>query len=382
VLLYASCNGTWCGAIRCLLSSDTIFIEEAIVAEFARRRYILTHLLLAAVSTFASELQWIRLQVSDDAAHAAAAYTGLGMTDPPAEQWAEAGWHPRVDGPASCRHRILYAPVAQLRAAAAERTAGTPPPEMAVVALGCADAGVTALDVRSARAAADAALLAMRKATAESTRLWRLECDRLRSGDTVDPAHVRRTKAVFDRARQASLAYSDAVDSLAIVERMAVAAGGEAAAATASDGVATATSGGDGDLALASQADEAAVGGRARGDGGGPAGGAGGGAAMAMQGDEAMMGGGASGGGDEPAGSSSDGAAVAMQIDEAMAGGSSGDGAAADEAAAGGGAAGEGGGGAGGPIRQPRRRAALLSRAARRAMRATRAREGEPGGGS
>ena len=238
MLLYASCNGTWCGAIRCLLSSDTIFIEEAIVAEFARRRYILTHLLLAAVSTFASELQWIRLQVSDDAAHAAAAYTGLGMTDPPAEQWAEAGWHPRVDGPASCRHRILYAPVAQLRAAAAERTAGTPPPEMAVVALGCADAGVTALDVRSARAAADAALLAMRKATAESTRLWRLECDRLRSGDTVDPAHVRKTKAVFDRARQASLAYSDAADSLAIVERMAVAADGEAAAAAASDGVA------------------------------------------------------------------------------------------------------------------------------------------------
>ena len=34
---------------------------------------------------------------------------------------------------------------------------------------------------------------------------------------------------------------SDAVDSLAIVERMAVAAGGEAAAAMASDGVATAT---------------------------------------------------------------------------------------------------------------------------------------------
>ena len=236
--LTAMCDDAGAGAIRCLLSSDTIFIEEAIVAEFARRRYILTHLLLAAVSTFASELQWIRLQVSDDAAHAAAAYTGLGMTDPPAEQWAEAGWHPRVDGPASCRHRILYAPVAQLRAAAAERTAGTPPPEMAVVALGCADAGVTALDVRSARAAADAALLAMRKATAESTRLWRLECDRLRSGDTVDPAHVRKTKAVFDRARQASLAYSDAADSLAIVERMAVAADGEAAAAAASDGVA------------------------------------------------------------------------------------------------------------------------------------------------
>ena len=46
---------------------------------------------------------------------------------------------------------------------------------------------------------------------------------------------------MFDRARQVSLAYSDAVDSLAIVERMAVAAGGEAAAAVASDGVATAT---------------------------------------------------------------------------------------------------------------------------------------------
>ena len=49
-------------------------------------------------------------ELVDDATDAAsvaavAAYTGLGMTDPSAEQCAEAGWHPRVDGPASSQHR-------------------------------------------------------------------------------------------------------------------------------------------------------------------------------------------------------------------------------------------------------------------------------------
>ena len=433
VLLYARCDGAWCGAIRCLLSSNTIFIEEAIVADFMRRRYVLTHLLLAAMRTFAAHVQWIRLQVHDDAVHAMAAYTGLGMAEPTAEQCDAAGWHPRVDGPATGRHRILCAPVEQMRAAAAARSAGTPPPEMAVAILGRADADVTARDVRSARATAVSARRAMDAAVEEGTRLWNLARDRQRSGGSVAPARVRGTQAAFDRARRMALAHGDAIQALFAVERMAEAAGGEAAAALVDEGVAaaadgggSASDGGDGDPAAAMQSDEAMAGGGASGGNNEAAGSAGDGAAMAVQNDEEAVGSGVSGGGADSESSDGGGAAAAMQADEAMAsdgargggegsasGGDSGPATAMqiDEAMASGGVRGDGegsasggdsgvatamqideqdmagagggsvGGGAGGPMRPARRRAARPSRSTRRAMQAAHARDGEPGGG-
>jgi hypothetical protein len=433
VLLYARCDGAWCGAIRCLLSSNTIFIEEAIVADFMRRRYILTHLLLAAMRTFAAHVQWIRLQVHDDAVHAMAAYTGLGMAEPTAEQCDAAGWHPRVDGPATGRHRILCAPVEQMRAAAAARSAGTPPPEMAVAILGRADADVTARDVRNARATAVSARRAMDAAVEEGTRLWNLARDRQRSGGSVAPAQVRGTQAAFDRARRMALAHGDAIQALFAVERMAEAAGGEAAAALVDEGVAaaadgggSASDGGDGDPAAAMQSDEAMAGGGASGGDDEAAGSAGDGAAMAVQNDEEAVGSGVSGGGADSESGDDGGAAAAMQVDEAMASdGARGDGEGSasggdsgpattmqiDEAMAGSGVRGDGegsasggdsgvatamqideqdmagagggsvGGGAGGPTRRPRQRAPRPSWSTRQARAAARARNEEPGGG-